>query len=242
MEAGARRFAFGRAVDQNVLLLRRQIFKGSLKVDLVAVGGELDELNEVLRRGAGAEAAIEQRLGPVGDDFGGVEVVERAEAVAVGAGAKGGVEGEAARLEFGHVEAAVGAGHGGREQLLVAVVEADEDKAVGELQSLGDGLLKPLFDGRFCRRMYAGSAAHLCRRWNCRHGRSNVGFQQDAVDDGFDGVVLALVEEHGLGKVADLAVDAGAKSLLINLIQQILKLSLAASHNGRHDRDALAAA
>ena len=36
VEAGARRLAFGRAVDQNVLLLWRQIFKGNFKVDLVA--------------------------------------------------------------------------------------------------------------------------------------------------------------------------------------------------------------
>ena len=45
-----------------------------------------------------------------------------------------------------------------------------------------------------------------------------------------------------LGKVAHLAVNASAKALLIKLIQQILKLALAASHNRRHDRDALAAA
>ena len=73
VEAGARRFALGRAVDQDVLLLGRQIFKGSLQVDLVAVGGQLDELEQVLRGRAGAEPAIEQRLRPVGDDFGGVE-------------------------------------------------------------------------------------------------------------------------------------------------------------------------
>ena len=139
VEAGARRFALGRAVDQDVLLLGRQIFKGSFEVDLVALGGEVDELEQVLRGGAGAEAAIEQGLGPVGDDLGGVEIVERAEAVALGAGAEGGVEAEAARLELGHVEAAVGAGHGGGEQLLVLAVPAngDEDEAVGQLQGLG---------------------------------------------------------------------------------------------------------
>jgi hypothetical protein len=112
VEAGARAFALGRPVDEDVLVLGGQVFKGELEVDLVALGGEMDELEEVLRGRAGAEAAIEQGLGPVGDDLGGVEVVERAEAVALGACAEGGVEGEAARLELGHVEAAVGAGHG----------------------------------------------------------------------------------------------------------------------------------
>ena len=120
VEAGARRFALGRAVDQDVLLLGGQIFKGKLEVDLVALGGEVDQLEQILRGGAGAEAAVEQRLGPVGDDLGGVEIVERTEAVALRAGAEGGVEAEAAGLEFGDVEAAIGAGHGGGEQLLVA--------------------------------------------------------------------------------------------------------------------------
>ena len=69
MEAGARRFAFGRTVDEDVLVLDRQVFKGELEVDLVTVSGEMDELEQVLRGRAGTEAAIEQRLGPVGDDL-----------------------------------------------------------------------------------------------------------------------------------------------------------------------------
>ena len=111
VKAGAGDFDLGRTIDEDVLLARRQILEGKLEVDLVAVGGHVDELEEVLRRGAGTESAIEQGLGPVGDDLGGVEIVERAEAVALGAGAEGGVEAEAARLQFGHVEAAIGASH-----------------------------------------------------------------------------------------------------------------------------------
>ena len=75
----------------------------------------------------------------------GSRVVERAEAVALGARAEGGVEAEAARLELGHVEAAVGAGHGGGKQLLVAAGDGDQDQAVGQLQSLGDGGFEALF-------------------------------------------------------------------------------------------------
>jgi hypothetical protein len=62
VKAGARGFALGRTVDQDVLLLGGQIFKRQLEVDLVAVRGQMDELEQVLRRGAGAEAAVEQRL------------------------------------------------------------------------------------------------------------------------------------------------------------------------------------
>ena len=56
------RFAFGRTVDEDVLLLGRQIFEWKLEVDLVALGGEMDELEQILRGGAGAEAAVEQGL------------------------------------------------------------------------------------------------------------------------------------------------------------------------------------
>ena len=55
-------------------------------------------------------------------------------------------------------------------------------------------------------------------------------------------MVLALVEGRRLGEVDDLAIDAGAKALLIKLIEQILKLTLAASDDGSHDGDALAGA
>ena len=68
------------------------------------------------------------------------------------------------------------------------------------------------------------------------------GLEEDAVDDGFDGVVLAAVEQERLGEVAHFAIDAGAKALLVKLIEQIFKLALAASNNGRHDGDTLALA
>jgi hypothetical protein len=62
VEAGARSFALGRAVNQDVLLARRQILEWYCEVDIVAVRGQVDELEQVLRGGAGAERAIEQRL------------------------------------------------------------------------------------------------------------------------------------------------------------------------------------
>ncbi len=264
METGARSFAFWGSVDEDVLLLGRQVFEGGLEVDLVALGGEVDELEEVLRGRAGAEAAVEQRLGPVVDDFGGVEVVERAEAVALGAGAEGGVKGEAARFELGDVEAAIGAGHGRGEELLFGLFGAggggqrNDHEAVGELKGLADGGVETFFEGRLCgrgfelshpfrRRTRKGWGTHICIGWGTgrwRRGRTRVlgGLQQDPVDDGFDGVVLALIEGRGLGHVDQLAVDAGAEALLVELVEQILELAFAAADNGGHDRDALAGA
>ena len=55
-------------------------------------------------------------------------------------------------------------------------------------------------------------------------------------------MVLAAVERKRLGEVGGLAIDACAKPLLIKLIQQILKLTLSASNDGRHHGGALAAA
>ena len=113
MEAGASGLVARRAVEEEILLLGGEVFEGLLDVDLVLFGGELDEAQEIGGGGAGAHGAVEEGLGPVGDGFGGVEVVDAAEAVALGAGAVVGVEGEAAGLEAGDVDAAVGAGHGG---------------------------------------------------------------------------------------------------------------------------------
>ena len=75
-----------------------------------------------------------------------------------------------------------------------------------------------------------------------RPGEGSLSFEQDAVDDGFDGVVLAFVERERLGEVAHFAVDAGAKALLVKLIEQIFELTLAAANDGSHDGDALACA
>ncbi len=164
--------------------------------------------------------------------------------MALGAGAEGGVEGEAARLELGHVEAAIGAGHRRGKQLLVAVVERDEDQAVGQLQGLADGLLETLFGRRLVRlgEVLGVVVPTLVHDEAVDEDWGTLRFQEHAVDDGFDGVVLAAVEQRGARKGRASRRRRGAKPLLIKLIQQILKLTLAASHDGRHDGDALALA
>ncbi len=55
-------------------------------------------------------------------------------------------------------------------------------------------------------------------------------------------MVLALVKSGRLRKIYRLAVDACAKALLIQLIEQVLKLTFAAAHDGGHDGDSLAGA
>ena len=135
----------GRAVEEQVLLGLESSRRGCLRLILYLSAASLMRLEEVLRAGAGAHGAVEQGLGPVGDGLGGVEVVDAAEAVALGAGAVVGVEGEAARLELGDVDAAVRGrpwrrSRGSRSARAAAGSwMAIEDEAVGHLQGFGDG-------------------------------------------------------------------------------------------------------
>src|ERR1017187_4650575 len=71
-------------------------------------------------------------------------------------------------------------------------------------------------------------------------GSRSEGLQDDAVDDGFDGVVLAFVEAHAFGEFDHLAVDAGAEALLIEGFELFAELALAAADEGGQDGDALA--
>ena len=68
----------------------------------------------------------------------------------------------------------------------------DQNETVGHLQRFGDRSFEALLDA---------------------------GLEDDAIDDGFNGVVLALLELNGVGEIAHLAVDAGAKALLIEFVE-----------------------
>jgi hypothetical protein len=57
--------------------------------------------------------------------------------------------------------------------------------------------------------------------------------EDGAIDDGFDGVVFALLENRRVREVANLAIDAGAEALLIELVEQILEFAFAAADDGR---------
>ncbi len=223
VKAGASGFGAGWTVEEEVLVFGGEVFEGTFDVDLVFFGGELDETQEVGGARAWAHSSVEEGLGPVGNGLGGIEVVDAAKAVAVGAGAVIGVEGEAAGLEAGDVDAAVGAGHGGGVEGLfllscLRVLQADEDKAIRHLKGFEDG----------------GFEA-------ARVGLSvGAGFEDDAVDHGFDGVVFALFEAHAVGEFGHFAVDAGAEALLVEGFELFTELALAAADDGGVDRDAFA--
>ena len=159
---------------------------------------------QIGRAGTGAEAAFEQRLGPIHDHFGGIEIVFRAEAVAFGASAVGRIEAEGARLELRNGNAAIGAGEFFGIDVLFAADDDDGDEPAGELQRRFDGLLEALRDAIF---------------------------QQQAVHDDFDGVILAAVERNGLVEIDEVAIDARADVAFLGVFLEFLFVfAFAAAH------------
>src|ERR1700679_827078 len=131
--------------------------------------------------------------------------------MALGACAVSAIERKATRLQLRDVESAVWARHGRGIELLLFDRNCSKNKAIGQLQSFGDGGFQALF---------------------------NAGFQDDAIDDGFNGVFLVTFETYGVGKIAHLTIDASTKALLIQFVEQVFELAFAAAHDRRIDDDA----
>ncbi len=82
----------------------------------------------------GAIAPPRERLRVVRHDAAGIEIVDRAEALAVRARAVRRVERKRARRHLGNADAADRTGHAPREQPIAAVERVDDDDVVGELE------------------------------------------------------------------------------------------------------------
>src|ERR1700722_12749030 len=90
------------------------------------------------------------------------------------------IERKASRLELGDVESAVRARHRGRIKLFLLACNCGKNQPVGHLQRFG----------------YRGFEALL-----------NPGFENDAIDDGFDGVFLVAFWGNGVGEMGDITVN-----------------------------------
>ena len=130
----------------------------------------------------------------------------------VGAGAERRVEGEVARLELGHRDAADGAAvllGEGLDRARLGVEHLDEP--FGELERRLDRV---------------GEAAAI------------VGAHDEAIDDDRDGVVLPAVQLRRIGDLDERAVDVGAnEALLAHGLEQLAELTLAPLHERRADLD-----
>src|SRR5580704_5894116 len=129
----------------------------------------------------------------------------------LGACAISAIERKASRLQLGDVESTVRTRHRRGIKLLFFSGVRSEDKTVGHLQSFGHRGFEALLNPRF---------------------------ENNAIDDGFNGVFLVAFELNGVGEISHLTVNAGAKALLIQFVEQVLELPFAAAHDRRIDDDA----
>ena len=157
-------------------------------------------------------APSSERLGLVGHDAIRIEVVHRAEALALGARAVRRVERKRARRHLGHADAALDAGQLAREQPIAALERVDDDDVVGEVQGHLDRFGEPALDARL---------------------------HDQPIDDDVDGVVAPAVELDVFVERAEHAVDAGlGEPLLLQLRELFLELPLAAADDRRQHVDA----
>jgi hypothetical protein len=185
------------------------VLEGRLDVELVVVGEAGEELEvELVAAVPAADGAGGQRQIGVGDDALGVEEIDIAQAVALGAGAHRVVEREQPRFELGQREAAHRAGELGREQVLGAAVHLDGD---GAALGVGEGGLEGFGDAA------AQVLAHL-----------------EAVDHHLDDVAAVLVEHRHVVELMHHAIDAHPHEALgAQFGEQVGLLALAAAdHRG----------
>ena len=93
--------------------------------------------------------------------------------------------------------------------LAVGRLQADQHQPVGQLQRARNR-------GREPARVEPGGRRRSVRDWLGR-----IRLQNDAVDDGLEGVVLALLQPHALFDFGDLAVDAYAIALLVERLESL---------------------
>ena len=207
--AAARRLA----IEQKVLNLVGKFFERRRQIDAVRFGHQLQSVRQVLRRRARTQAAIEQRLRPIHNDFGGIEIVAAAQAVTLRTRAVRTVERKRARLQLRNADAAIGTGQARGIQRLFTVHDRDQNQAAAQLHRQSDRQFQPVLD---------------------------TGLHQQAINHDFDGVILALVETEIVFQIDQFAIDARAgEAVLDELFHLFLELAFAAAHDGRHDHDAV---
>ena len=203
--------AFRLAVEQQSLNFVRQLLEGRAEVKSVGGSGDLQHVYQILRGGSGTEATFEQGFGPVHDDLCGVEIIAAAEAMTLGAGAVGTVEGERAGLQLRHADATIGTGETRRVKRLLAANDGDLHQATGEFHRQSDREFEAMLDPRL---------------------------YQKTVDDNFDGVVFSLVQSNVIFKIHDLAINPGAgEAVLDQLLHFFFEFAFAAANDGGHNHD-----
>src|SRR5258708_7140643 len=193
--------------------MRGKFFKRCFEIEAVRVGAEFEGALENRGPGAWAKAAIEDRARPISNNPGGIEIVFRAEAIAGGARAIGRIEAERTRLELWNRNAAIGTSEFFGKSVLLSADDSHGDEAVRQFERGGDGLLE---------------------------ARGNALLDEQAVDDDFDGVVLALVDDREIVQREQLPIDSYTNvAVLREFFELFSKSALSPANDGREEHDAI---
>ena len=200
--------------EQQVLCALRQLAERHRDVDVevAAQGGHGLRHKARVARGPRRDGALQQRQRRVGHDPIGIEIPERAQALARLAAAVRRVERERPRRHLRDAQSAFHAGQRPGEQPVALVQRVDDHDVPGEAEGDVDRVGQAPLDA---------------------------GLDNQAIDDDVDRVVAAPLEEDVLFERAQLAVDAGLEEApLAPGGEVLLELALPAAHDGRQDVDA----
>ena len=204
---------FLRAVEHERLDRLREFLERRLDVEPEMRGEAREHLEiELVAPVPALDRAAREGQARVRDHAPGIEERDRSQAVALGAGAHGVVEGEQARLELGQRVVADRAGVARREQVLAARIELEHHGAAV-------GVPERRFEG-------------------FRQALLRVGAHFEAVDDHVQRVLDVLGEPGDRVDFVNLAVDAQAREpLRAQLRDQLVLLALAARDDGGEDHE-----
>ena len=200
------------AVQEEVLLLVRQVLPRLVEWNLVALGDRLDDglVETRVPHRPRDECTLRDRKRRIRHEQVRVDLLLRPEAGAAGARAVRGVEREDARLQLGQRDTVVRTGEAlAEQQRAIFVDDVDRDEPVCELRRRLDRLRKPC---------------------------AQVGLHRQPVDHDLDRVLELLVERDLVLEQVLHAVDLHTREALVpQLLEDVLVLALAVAHDGRVD-------
>src|SRR6266566_7159330 len=200
-------------IQEQALDFRRKLIEGGIEAEAVRIRRQLQRALQNCRTRAGAKPAIEERPRPVHDDFRGVEVELRAQAIARGARAVRRIEAERSRLELRHGNAAFWASQFLGKDVLLAADDRNRHQALRQLQCRRAGLLQPRRDSRL---------------------------DEQAIHNHLDRVILPLVQDRRIIERVEFAIDARADiAVLRQLFQLFAVRAFPPARYRRQDHDAV---
>ena len=200
-------------IEQQILLFLRQLFKRQTQIDFMRLRRNVNHMDQIRRRRPRPQPAVQQRLRPIVNDLGWIEIKLTAQAMAFRTRSIHAVKRKRSRFQLRNANPAIRASQLRRIQLLFPTNDGNLHQAFRQLHRQGN----------------AGFQTRL-----------NPGFHQQAVHNNLDGMVLALVELKIVFQADDFAVHARpSEALLHQLLHLLLELAFAPANDGRQNHHAI---